>query len=506
MHRFLPVAFVFLLVWTGCENESGPVGPEPDPILDEAAATITASEVAEGVGIIAHDSMGGRRTPSPGLEATASYIASRFQAAGLEAAGTEGYFQRFSFTYHVRDVGSLLLELTAGGGPALEHGSDYLLLGSAAERGDAEGPMLWGGPASAPGAGGLDKVGRVVLYDLPVSQFDLDAILSTIDAADAVVQAGGVAVGFVVGPDFSEEDVARAVARSDRYSRWIPEFWIRESAADSLLAAAGHDLAALRADGPRQLDDSLRVRGVLTEVTAAPPNVVGLLRGSDASLSNEYVVATAHFDHIGIGIPDATGDSIRNGADDNASGTVAVLELAEAMASLETPPARSVLFLLVSGEEQGLLGSAHFAQHPTVPMSGIVANLNLDMVGRNDPAEVIGVGREFTSMGALADALTEQVEDLGITVIPDPVPSENLFFRSDQLVFACRDVPALFLHTGLHEDYHTLDDEVEDLNTDKIARVARLGLYLVHEIADTPQPPSWTTEGRAAVDQIQWCP
>lgn len=503
MRRFSPIFLVLLLTWSACDDE--PTGPELDPAVAGAAATITAADVAERVGIIAHDSMGGRDTPSPGLEATASYIASQLQGMGLEAAGTDGYLQRFDFMYPVRDTSDLLLELVAGG-PTLEHGRDYLMLGAQPERGDTVGPILWGGPADAPDAGGLDMTGRVVLHDLPVSQFDLDAIMATTDAVHAVVTGDGVGVGLVVGPDFSEEDMARAVARTERHSRWVPEFWIRESAADSLLSAAGYDLATLRAEGPQQLDDSIRVRGLLAEETARPPNVVGLLPGSDPSLDDEYVVISAHYDHVGTRLPDAEGDSIYNGADDNGSGTTAVLELAEAMALLETPPARSVLFLLVSGEEYGLLGSAYFAHHPTIPISGIVANINLDMVGRNAPGEVIGVGREYTTVGSLADSLANAIDGLGMTVVADPAPEEGLFFRSDQLVFACRDIPALFFTSGLHADYHMASDEVENLDTNKIARVARLGFYLAHEVAAAPRAPTWTAAGRMALGEHSWCP
>ena len=176
------------------------------------------------------------------------------------------------------------------------------------------------------------------------------------------------------------------------------------------------------------------------------------------------------------------------------------------MASLETAPARSVLFLLVSAEEWGLLGSTHFAHNPTVPMSSIVANVNLDMVGRNDPGQVIGVGKGYTSIGALADSVAEHTGALGLEVIPDPAPSQNLFFRSDQLVFACRNIPALFFTSGLHEDYHSVSDEVEHLDMDKIARVARLGFFLVNELADASGAPTWTEAGLEALSENTWCP
>lgn len=500
----VPVLLTAGLVLTpGCDDS--PTEPVPDPVVEAAAGTITAADVAAAVGVIAHDSMGGRGTPSPGLAKTAAYLAAELEALGLEPAGTEGYMQPFEFIYPVRDASTILLELT--GGVALEHGRDFLFLASEPGRGDARGPLFWGGDASTHVVGSFPLSGRVVLYDHPVSHFDLDAVLGVTEASQDVVTGGGVAVGYVVGPDFTAEDMARAVARTERHSRWIPEFWIREPVADSLLAAAGHDLATLRAEGPQPLPgDTLHARGLLARDTATPANVAAVLPGSDPARRDEYVAVTAHYDHLGIGFVNAAGDSIRNGADDNASGTVAVLEMAEAMAALETPPARSVLFLLVSAEEYGLLGSEHYVTHPTVPMSGMVANINLDMVGRNDPGQVIGVGKAYSTLGSMTDSLATLHETLGLTLISDPVPEQNLFFRSDQLMFACFDVPALFLHTGLHDDYHSVEDELERLDTDKVARVARLGFYLAHAAATMPGAPEWTTAGRIALAELPRCP
>ena len=133
------------------------------------------------------------------------------------------------------------------------------------------------------------------------------------------------------------------------------------------------------------------------DVTA--PNVVGILEGSDPRLREEHVVFSGHMDHVGIGAPDENGDSIFNGADDDASGTVAVMEVAEAMASLGTAPRRSMIFLLVSGEEKGLWGSEWYAENPSVPIDRLVANVNTDMVGRNWPDTIVAIGKEHSEIG-----------------------------------------------------------------------------------------------------------
>lgn len=233
-----------------------------------------------------------------------------------------------------------------------------------------------------------------------------------------------------------------------------------------------------------------------------PPNVVGILRGSDPALRDTYVVFSAHMDHVGVRAPDASGDSIYNGADDDASGTSAVLELAEAFASLPVAPGRSLLFLAVSGEEKGLLGSSWFADHPTVPIESIVANINIDMIGRNAPDSAVVIGQEYSSLGPLAVATTAAHPELGLMIGPDPWPDERFFFRSDHFNFARREVPALFFFTGTHEDYHRPSDEVEKLDTDKAARIARLVYYIGEAIANDPEAPQWTPDGLEEVRRL----
>jgi hypothetical protein len=228
---------------------------------------------------------------------------------------------------------------------------------------------------------------------------------------------------------------------------------------------------------------------------ARAPNVVGILRGSDPRLRDTYVVFSAHMDHVGVGTPDASGDSIYNGADDDASGTSAVVEVAEAFASLPEKPKRSLIFLTVSGEEKGLLGSQHFAAHPPVPVRSIVANINIDMIGRNAPDTVVAIGREYTSLGEQAQRVATQRPELKLTVAPDLWPAEQLFFRSDHFSFASKDIPAIFFFAGLHGDYHKPSDEVEKIDPDKAARIARLIYYLGSAIAEAPEPPQWTREG-----------
>ena len=332
MIRFRLTA-VAVLAASSCSPAADPE-PTVDP-LEAAVATINAEDYARRIGVLAHDSMAGRRTPSPGLEAAAAWIASEFRSMGLRGGAADGgYIQR---------------------------------------------------------------------YDLPNGE---------------------------------EGDA---------------------------------------------------------------PNVVAVLEGSDPTLRDEYVVYSAHMDHVGVRTPDEAGDSIWNGADDNASGTTAVLEVAEAMAALPEAPRRSIMFVLVSGEERGLWGSANFADNPPVPAERMVANLNADMVGRNWPDTIVAIGKEHSDLGETLERVNALHPELGMTAIDDLWPEENFYRRSDHYNFARKGVPILFFFNGTHEDYHGRDDEVDRIDNDKAARIARLLFYLGYEVAEADARPQWNPDSYAEI-------
>jgi len=246
-------------------------------------------------------------------------------------------------------------------------------------------------------------------------------------------------------------------------------------------------------------DDGSYVQRYPVFDTRSAPNVVGILEGSDPVLKEEYVVFSAHMDHIGIGPPNAAGDSINNGADDDASGTTTVLEIAEAYASLPTKPKRSTIFLLVSGEEKGLWGSAYFMENPPVPTDHMVADLNVDMVGRNWPDTIVAIGMEHSDLGETLGLVNEAHPELGITAIDDIWPEERFYFRSDHYRFAEKGVPILFFFNGTHEDYHGRDDEVDRIDVDKATRISRLIFYLGYELANRTERPRWNPESRRQI-------
>jgi len=230
------------------------------------------------------------------------------------------------------------------------------------------------------------------------------------------------------------------------------------------------------------------------------PNVVAMVRGSDPVLRDEYVVFSSHMDHIGTsgdGVggcnaltrTDGTIDRICNGADDNGSGTVAVLAIAEAVQRLNGRTRRSILVLNVSGEEKGLLGSAYFTDHPTVPIGQMVADINLDMISRNNPDSIVVIGEQYSDLGPTIVRVATAHPELQLIAADDIWPTQNLYRRSDHFKFASRGVPAIFLFAGTHPEYHRADDEVALVNTGKLVRVAQLAFYLGIEVANTVARP-----------------
>jgi hypothetical protein len=250
---------------------------------------------------------------------------------------------------------------------------------------------------------------------------------------------------------------------------------------------------------------AMNVDGSRAETVHHVPNVAGVLRGSDPELRNTYLIISAHIDHVGSSCRGVTPqNTICNGADDNASGSAAIIELAEAFAMLPVKPRRSIVFLGVSGEEKGLLGSRYYAENPTVPAQSIIANINLDMIGRSPHQDTVAaLGQAYSSLGPLVQRLNRGMPELRLTVEDDMWPGQNLFFRSDHFSFVRREIPALFFFTGLHDDYHAATDTVEKIDLDQITRITRLVFHLANTIANDPNPPEWDPAGLEEVRRLR---
>lgn len=450
--------------------------------------------------------MRGRDTPSPGLEATARYVADQFRTFGLAPGGDGGTFvQRYPIQRVRLDLAAA--RLAVDGGPTWRVGTDAIRhFGTTPPEGVSGAVAVVSGSADATEALSRESLaGRIVLIVTPLDQ-------TTNRMAVAALRHDPLAVVLVTPRPqarwqqlLGSQDRERVVtgwSRRDETSRVVET---RDSTVAGVLRAHGYELAAAMRRSAESVTvtalPDLRMTLVLTnevvnEFTA--PNVVGILEGSDAALKDEYLVYSAHMDHVGVGRA-AGGDSIYNGADDDASGTAGVIELAEAFSKLEVQPKRSVIFLTVSGEEKGLWGSEYFAERPPVPIERVVANLNADMIGRNWRDTIVVIGKQHSDLGATLERVTANHPELDMTAIDDLWPNENFYRRSDHFNFARKGVPILFFFNGVHEDYHGLDDEADRIDGEKAARVARLVFYLAAELANTPNRPEWNPESYARI-------
>jgi Zn-dependent M28 family amino/carboxypeptidase len=481
---------------------AAPLAAQTSRAAKAAVATITEADVRRRIGIIAHDSMGGRDTPSRGLDLTAQYVADEFRRFGLVPGGDGGSFlQTYSIEKRQLDAAASSVSLSAGGvTTTVPFGSAARYANGTVPPGMVNGPVLLvAGKVDATSLAGAPIKDHVVIFALPEgTQVDRATAAAITGASPAAVLqlAGGDSTAFAERT--RNRSRPRTVTAGDAPRPLAVE--VHESALRQALAAAGVDLAAARASATpvvremTGLNGSVTIRETVLEKKTAP-NTVGILRGSDPKLRDEYVLYSAHMDHVGHsanGRCAAMGaDSICNGADDDASGTVGVVELAQAFATKGVKPKRSIIFLTVSGEEGGLRGSRYYAEHPSVPIERIVANVNIDMIGRNWPDTIVAIGREHSDLGATLDRVEAAHPELRMAVIDDKWPEERFYSRSDHYNFAKKGVPILFFFNGVHEDYHKPSDHPEKIDAEKESRIVRMLFWLGLEIANAPLRPKW---------------
>jgi len=505
--RPTPLAALLLtLSLAGCASfpffGSDPMAPVSRGALTNAAErAITPDAVLEHIAYLAADEMRGRATPSPELERAAEYIADHFAAIGLEPAGDPGsYMQRWTIQELVLDrERSRAGVRTPVGERSWEYANEYFAIPGPPS--PVNGAPVYAASPEAVG-GGLppDVSTRPLVVSLPDG---LDEGFGLVIQAALIARAAGLVLIMDEETDASDIfQIAAALEAGAAGQLPIPVIGLRHDVGEAFLREAGVPAGVPMAPPSILLETNISIQTEFTESSVDVPNVVGMIRGSHPELSEEYVVLTAHFDHVGVGPPDATGDSIYSGADDNASGTSALMQIAAAFAELPRAPPRSVVFLAVSGEEKGLLGSAHYAAEPTVPAESILANLNMDMVGRNHPDSLFAVGEEYSTIGASAQRVLADRPELALVLAPDPEPEEQAFLRSDHFSFVQQGIPALMLTTWLHDDYHLPSDRVEAIDSDKVARVARFIFYLTYDLAADPLAPDWTDEGRALLQNL----
>ncbi|HSG80725.1 MAG TPA: M20/M25/M40 family metallo-hydrolase [Gemmatimonadota bacterium] len=463
------------------------------PGTPQRSADITAGDMQARVHFLADDRLLGRATPSSGLDIAAAFIRSEFQRIGLQAP-PGGFEQRYQLVMTEMGAGWSLALSSGGRRAALRHGSDFWGLPWAA--GTVEGGLRFVGDriptVSAESGDGEVWVARLGLAAQPREWLE------------AATRAGAVGIVFIVPADMKAlvshwVGAGETVYELGDVEPSLPAALVSDSALAAAMGQLGLEAMTAGASSTgAQAAARVQIAADLRVETLAAPNVVGVLQGGDPALREEYVLVSAHMDGLGVGRP-LDGDSIYNGADDNASGTATLLEIAEAVAALNQVPRRSILFLAVSGEERGMLGSSWFVEHPPVPLERIVANLNIDMVGRNWEDTIAVIGKPYSTLGTLVDSVAAAHPELNVTPVGDRWPGEGFFFRSDHFNFARKGIPSVFFFNGTHEDYHMPSDEADKIDYAKAARIAQLIFEITLTLSMAEDPPRWDEAARERI-------
>ena len=489
----------------------------------------------ERVKVLAADEMEGRETGSPGLRKAEAYVVEQLKQAGLQPAGTNGFYQPIKFvSRQIVEKDSSASLVRNGKAEALTLGEDTFFSSRVDLAPEVEASLVFVGYGlSIPeknydDLAGLDLKGKVAVL-LSGSPAEMPGPLASHyqtrkERWKALRNAG--AVGIITIPNPASMDIpwSRMALSRTLPSMEIadPEFdeskgeklamYFNPAHADKLFEGSGHtfeEIAALGKDRkplPRfALAASIRTTAKLERKEAESANVVATLPGVDPRLKNEYVVLSAHVDHLGIG-PPIHGDRIYHGAMDNASGTALLLDVAASLRRSSQRPKRSLLFLFVTGEEKGLLGSKYFAARPTVAPDSMVADINVDMFLPIYPLKLLTVyGLEESALGEMA---REVARARGIAVQSDPQPLRNAFIRSDQYNFILHGIPALAMAVGpatdeekkIHQEwltnrYHAPSDDVnQPVDLPAAAAYEEVVRGLMLKIADGSQRPEWKSD------------
>ena len=505
-------------------------GAAADPAGWRAALEgVTAESMRGHLSFLASDALEGRRTPSRGLDIAAEYIAAQFRRAGLEPAGGDGYFQTAEWRLSARDAAAFRLSFGGGASAAPAIRAEQLGVGfsiAGLNFWEPQGELSLSGARllkldyAAPNASlTREQVeGRVVVTELPAFPRgdqaraiqllrEENAFLTRLRALGAPLvlaferrseRARGGRAPRVIDPE--RAGGARNLPEGLDDAQAAPLVFVHGAEAarffDSLPAGASDATADVRVPAP--VETPVKVR-----------NVAAVLRGSDPALRDTYVIVSAHYDHIGVreGCDASREDCINNGANDNGSGTVGVVELASALSKLQQRPKRSILFLAFFGEELGLVGSRFYGRRPLVPLEKTVAQVNMEQIGRTDDSEGPQVGTlavtgfDFSDVGA---TLQHAGEAEGVRVYKHPTKSDTYFSRSDNQSLADAGVPAHTAGVAFEfPDYHAVGDHWDKIDYANMVRVARAVGRAALLIADSAQAPRWDEQNPKAARYVE---
>ncbi len=499
----------------------------PSLVFAQAAPNGAPVEAVDRVKLRAHlefiasDLLEGRDTGSRGLQIAAKYIVSHLKQWGVQPGGVDGtYFHPLPMTSSrvVPDGTKVSVN-----GKALVYGEDFI---ADTQPGQLSGDLVFVGhgyrvPNGDNPYAGLDLKGKTIvavagaapagLRGRPGTDYETPALVARAEGAAGVIMLDRRAGS----PNWAQRRNRSEAGqmRPGRPQPGVPTLSLGPAGATALLNGSGLDADALM--GATVAPELLKTKAFRAEVSASVQvdtqesvshNVCGLIPGTDPTLKAETVILGAHYDHIGMREVPAGQDGIFNGADDDGSGTVALLNMAEAIAKNPVKPKRSILFLWFTGEERGLLGSREFVANPTVDLSKAAAMFNIDMIGRSKetsadiPAnqdlvrkgQVYLIGPKVFSpaLDALMNRVNNSYQKLNLDQRYDDPNDPNRFWaRSDHYPFAEVGIPAAFFFSGVHEDYHQLSDHVEKIDFEQLETISRAVLAMLWEAANTPVSP-----------------
>jgi Zn-dependent M28 family amino/carboxypeptidase len=525
------------------------VSAPPLSLEADIAATVTRVEAAPGaaarlradVAWLADDARLGRETGTQGYRDAAAYVAARMEQTGLQPGANGAWFQEVPFVSATPVLEAAAMSITGLDGVKrpMESLKDFIVYPAIAadEFAIEEASAVFVGyGVHAPAFGhddyaGVDVQGKIVVYFSGVPDiFDTESHAHFDSGSLKAKEASARGAIGVIALTTKASEERRSWERLTAHPSYTLMTWrwpdgradtsgpnIRGTASvnpeltPQLFAGAAHSYAEARAaadgegdaTGSFDLAVKISMAGAMTRTELSSPNVVGLIPGADPALKDEYVVLTAHLDHVGFDEDDIRGgkDGINNGAMDNAVGVATMLEAARSFTQ-GGPPARSVLVVAVTAEEQGLLGSDYFAHFPTVGEGEIAANVNLDMpVMLHSFTDVIAFGAERSSIGPIMKAA---LEETGVALSPDPIPEFGIFTRSDHYRFVEKGVPSIFLWTGFanggekkfhdfyENHYHAPSDDISlPIRFKDLARFAEVNYIIARALADNPDTPVW---------------
>lgn len=530
------IYLVLVVAVAGCSG-SKETTTLPSASIHDFDKTITVDGLKSDLTIIASDEFEGRETGEEGIKKATNYITERYREIGLTPVGDNGTFEQNydlsapvidSYNYTVTDnEGSLISETAV----TKEATGDFVTIFGGSD--DVSGEIIFAGfGISNEATNQLPEVVAdkwvMVFFDRQLTNQRALQTLSGKGAAGVImIMDQNNPEGFLQNAEQAQSRIGSAGrlslaylqnnnSRSAAWNRINPELAAKMLGKESVseLVDMSEEVKANASDfKPMDLEYTLSHDVSISENTVVASNIAAFLEGSDPLLKDEVVVLSAHHDHVGIGRPDSTGDIIYNGADDDGSGTVGLLSTAQAMVAAKRAgagPKRSVLFLHVSGEEKGLLGSRYYSDHPIYPIENTVANINVDMIGRVDKEHeenkdyIYVIGGEIISSGldSLLRSANEATVNLDLSNRYNDLEDPNQFYRrSDHWNFGRLGIPFIFFFNGVHADYHRPSDSIEKIEWEALTKRTQLIYTTTAMIANSSERPA--VDNQAFIEKTQ---